>query len=120
MSQLPDGCILKGCDNPWFDYSILTCADPSATPVMGDLSDVDGATGVGFTSSFAVEDSTLSWSFSIVSGALPPGLTLAAGSTPQEGTISGTPTTPGIYSFTIEAVNGWGVGGTKAYVITIT
>jgi hypothetical protein len=41
--------------------------------------------------------------FTVASGSLPPGLTIAAG-----GTLSGTPTTAGTYTFTIQAANGSG------------
>lgn len=45
---------------------------------------------------------------------LPPGLTLAT-----NGTLSGTPTTPGTYTFTITATSQFGCTGTRTYTLTI-
>jgi hypothetical protein len=59
----------------------------------------------------ATGDATITWS--LVSGALPNGLTLAA-----SGAISGTPTIAGAFSFTVRAANNVG-SDTKAFSITI-
>ena len=59
----------------------------------------------------ATGDATITWS--IDSGSLPAGLTLGA-----NGTISGTPTTAGNYTFTVKATNAAGED-TKEYIITI-
>lgn len=53
-------------------------------------------------------------SFSIASGALPPGLTLTAA-----GVVSGTPTTTGTYSGTVTAGNGVGTAATQNFTITV-
>jgi hypothetical protein len=69
-------------------FSILTTALPggaAGTAYSQTLATTGGGTG------------TVSWT--LTSGSLPPGLSLA-GST---GVISGTPTAPGAYSFTVEA-----------------
>jgi hypothetical protein len=47
-------------------------------------------------------------SYSIVSGSLPPGITLASVSGTDQGNISGTPTVLGSYTFTIRATNIYG------------
>jgi iron transport multicopper oxidase len=47
--------------------------------------------------------------FTLASGSLPPGLTLAS-----SGTLSGTPTTAGTYSFTVQAANGSGTPAVSA------
>jgi len=54
-------------------------------------------------------------SFSVASGTLPPGLTLD-GST---GALSGTPTTNGNYTFTVEATNDWGSTLGSGQTITV-
>ena len=54
------------------------------------------------------------YTWSISSGSLPPGLTLAS-----DGTISGTPTTLGIYTFTASVSDSQGAPGTKSYTIQV-
>ena len=59
------------------------------------------------------------WTWSISSGALPPGLSLGPGSGNQD-TITGTPTTGGTYNFTISvAESPPGNFGSQAYALTI-
>jgi uncharacterized repeat protein (TIGR02543 family) len=53
--------------------------------------------------------------WSLISGALPYGLTLDTGT----GVVSGTPTAAGTYNFTIQASNGYAVPATKLLSITI-
>jgi hypothetical protein len=61
-----------------------------------------GTVGSPYATSFgATGDAPITWS--LVSGTLPPGLTLAA-----DGSLSGTPTGPGSTSFTVKATNSIG------------
>jgi hypothetical protein len=50
------------------------------------------------------------YTLAITAGALPPGLSMTTG-----GVISGTPTTPGSYSFTVTATDASGNSGTRTY-----
>jgi len=72
--------------------------DPPACPPVsiGCLSAGTAKVGVAYSSSFAVSGGTAPYQFSIVSGSLPPGLTLNT----TTGLVSGTPTTSGTYCFT--------------------
>ena len=72
-------------------------------------------TGVAYSATFAVTGATGSVSFSIVSGSLPPGMTLNAGT----GTISGSPTTAGTYTFTAKVVDSKGNSDTTTCTITV-
>jgi hypothetical protein len=54
------------------------------------------------------------YSFSISSGALPPGLTLTGG-----GSLNGTPTTAGSFSFTVSATGIGAAIGTKTYALSV-
>jgi hypothetical protein len=56
---------------------------------------------------------TFTWSFS--TGALPPGITL----NPTTGSLSGTPTAPGTFTFTV-SVAGGGQTATQSFTITVT
>ena len=111
----------------------------SATPAN---SDGDGSTTENI--SFTIFDSAISWvdntlstttvvegesysdgvsatgssniSYSISSGSLPPGITLSS----STGVITGTPTTPGTYTFSIQASNGDGSSTLEASNLSIT
>ncbi|MDN3495169.1 ice-binding family protein [Planococcus sp. APC 4015] len=63
----------------------------------------------------ATASGTPTATFSITSGALPPGLTLDA----TTGVISGVPTASGVYTFTITASNGTPPDSAASYSITI-
>jgi hypothetical protein len=53
-------------------------------------------------------------SFSLTAGTLPPGLFFASG-----GTLSGLPTTPGVYTFTVTATDVTGSFASQTYTVTI-
>jgi len=54
--------------------------------------------------------------WSLISGALPPGLTLNGAT----GAITGTPTTAGVFNFTVQNAGAGGTGNTRTLTITIT
>lgn len=54
-------------------------------------------------------------SFAVASGSLPPGLTLAS-----NGTLSGTPTTAGTYTFTVSATNSQGAVTSSSITIVVS
>jgi hypothetical protein len=71
-------------------------------PVTGPLSITttsltDAVTNVAYAATFAAAGGKSPYTWSITTGALPAGLALAA-----EGTLSGTPTIPGIFDFTVQ------------------
>lgn len=78
-----------------------------------------GTSGVAYSAPIAVSQTQgRSRSFSVFSGSLPPGLTLNS-----SGAIAGTPTTPGSYSFTIEARDNFSTGNffdRAAYTVVIS
>ena len=81
-------------------FSITVAA--AVTPVQITASSVpSGQAGTAYTTTLAASGGTTPYSWSISSGALPAGLTLAAAS----GVISGTPTTAGTFSFTAKVTD---------------
>lgn len=102
------------------DTGILTLTVNPATPVFSD-STVAATAIVGTSYSDAVAASeTASYSVrnpaNTGAGILPEGLTLNT----STGTITGTPTTPGVFTFRIRATNVTGTADTGILTITVT
>ena len=74
-----------------------------------------GTSGTPYSQTVTASGGIAPYSYAVLSGALPPGLTLAAGT----GVISGTPTTPGAYGFTIQATDATPNTGSRAYTINV-
>jgi len=75
----------------------------------------NGIVGTAYSQALAVTNGTGAVSWAVVSGTLPGGLTLGASS----GIISGTPTLPGTFAFTVSATDSLAQTGTRAYSITV-
>ncbi len=89
-----------------FKVAALDICQPTTTnPVtLGCVSADTGKVGVYYASSLRAEGGTPGYTFSIVSGSLPPGLTLKT----STGAITGTPTTKGTFNFTAKVVDSTG------------
>ena len=70
--------------------------------------------GHAYSQTVVASGGTAPYTYSISAGALPPGLTLNAAT----GVISGTPTSPGTASFTVQARDVNGNIGSRAYTLT--
>ncbi|RYE25663.1 MAG: T9SS type A sorting domain-containing protein [Sphingobacteriales bacterium] len=95
-----------------FEYTPYTC--PTITLSPASLN--NGTPGIAYSQ--AVSQSPLSGptTFAVSSGSVPPGLTLST-----SGTLSGTPTTLGTYTFTIRATHtATACTGTKSYTVNIS
>ncbi len=77
------------------------------------------ALNVFYSQTISASGGTGSYIFTVTSGALPPGLSLSPTTSTPSVILSGTPTTPGTYSFTITATDGNGCPGAQAYSMTI-
>lgn len=64
--------------------------------VLGSVTPPDGVNGVAYTQAFTATGGTPPLTFNITSGAVPDGLTMSS-----DGTLSGTPTASGTYSFNV-------------------
>ncbi len=74
----------------------------------------NGVVGARYNQTIAVSPAW-TYSFSILSGSLPSGLTL----NPSTGNLSGTPGTVGTYNFIVKAVAGNSCAGTQSYTLAI-
>ncbi|GLQ45169.1 hemagglutinin [Dyella lipolytica] len=70
--------------------------------------------GVAYSQQLTASGGSGGYTFSITAGALPNGLTLGA-----NGLLSGTPTTVGTFSFTVQVVDGSSFNGSQSYSVTI-
>ena len=98
-------------------YSVLVgipAPPPLPTVAITTASLADGVAGTAYSLSLAATNGTGPYSYSVKSGALPPGLSLSA-----SGQITGTPTTGGSYTFIIEAGAAGATAGTKSFTINI-
>ncbi|HTB96593.1 MAG TPA: putative Ig domain-containing protein [Terracidiphilus sp.] len=75
----------------------------------------EGTVGASYTTSLVAAGGLTPYSWSIVSGSLPPGLGISA----TTGVISGVPTTKGTSSFTVQVKDSLGATATAAVSITI-
>ncbi|MBQ6569863.1 MAG: putative Ig domain-containing protein, partial [Clostridia bacterium] len=83
-------------------------------PTITTASLADAKEGYSYNKTLTAKGTKpITWS--IVAGSLPAGLTLDSAT----GTISGTPTTPGTYNFTVRAYNGIGTAATQALSILV-
>ncbi len=70
--------------------------------------------GLAYSFAFTATGGTAPYQWNLTAGQLPPGLTLGAG-----GALSGTPTTPGTFHFSVTAAAGNVTSPAKAFAITI-
>ncbi|SPA24752.1 conserved hypothetical protein [Cupriavidus taiwanensis] len=91
----------------------LTIAAPTVTLTPATLA--NPALGIAYSQTVSASGGTAPYTYSVVAGALPPGLMLN-GST---GAIAGTTVAGGIYNFAIRATDSLGFTGSRAYSVAI-
>ena len=74
----------------------------------------DGTNGVAYSQTVVASGGTGSYTYAQTAGTAPTGLTVNS-----NGTITGTPTVPGVYTFTVTATDTGGNSGSKVFQITI-
>ncbi|HEX4826333.1 MAG TPA: putative Ig domain-containing protein [Candidatus Polarisedimenticolaceae bacterium] len=94
-------------------YSIVIgCSTLAISP-----SSLPGATlGVAYNQTLVASGGNPPYTFAVTAGALPPGLSLNAGS----GALTGTPTATGSFSFTVTTTDARGCTGSQAYTVAVT
>ncbi len=75
----------------------------------------DAPVNAPYATTFSTTVGTQPVAFVVTAGALPPGVTLAT-----DGTLSGTPTVYGSYSFAVTATDAGGCTGSRAYTLDVT
>lgn len=93
----------------------ITIAAAAQPPTVTTTSLASGTVGTAYSATLEASGGTTPYTWSITSGALPAGLSLTASS----GAISGTPTTSGTASFTVQVKDANNNTGTQSLSITI-
>lgn len=75
----------------------------------------NGTIGTAYSQSVTASNGTPAYSYAVIAGGLPTGLSLNT----SNGAITGTPTTPGSYSFTIQATDATPVTGSRNYTVLV-
>ncbi|UDM48834.1 putative Ig domain-containing protein [Cupriavidus sp. MP-37] len=91
----------------------LTIAAPTVALAPATLA--NPALGIAYSQSVTASGGTAPYTYSLVAGALPPGLTLNS----STGAIAGTTAAGGNYNFTVLATDSLGFTGSRAYSVTI-
>ncbi len=86
----------------------------TTSPTITSLALPGGVVGIAYSAApVATGTAPITWNFS--GGTLPPGLTFS-----PTGTLSGTPTQVGNFTFQLDALNGGATNATQSYTISIT
>ena len=93
----------------------ITIAAAAQSPTISTTSLPNGTVSTAYRTTLAATGGATPYSWSISSGSLPAGLSLAA----STGVISGTPTTANTYSFTVKVTDANSNTATKSLSITI-
>ncbi|MDX2033142.1 MAG: putative Ig domain-containing protein [Blastocatellia bacterium] len=101
----------NGCTGLKSYTIVVACGTITVTPG----SPLSATIGVPYSQSFTASGTRPPYNFPLITGTLPPGLTLNA-----SGTIAGTPTTAGSYSFSLRVSDGNNCFIDKAYNFTVT
>ena len=94
--------------------TIVVTAPGAALSLLGG-NPPSGMVGTPYSTALVASGGTQPYTYTVLSGALPAGLTL----TPSTGVISGIPTAQGTYTFTAQAQDAVGTKATAAFSITI-
>jgi hypothetical protein len=106
---------------PFWMKALFTAPPPSAIPPSATTpvpvaAVLQGAViGTAYSETISTQGGVSPYTYSVISGSLPTGLSLAGSS----GVISGTPTAAATSSFTVKVVDGNGNTGMQAFQITV-
>lgn len=98
-----------------YSSTTVTFTPPAPPPLdFGPGTLANGNVGTGYTRQFTASGGVSPYRFAITAGALPPGLTLLA-----TGSLFGTPTTAGTYTFTVAVTDAVPQTASRQYTVTI-
>jgi hypothetical protein len=92
----------------------LTVTQPSTPAITLPLSLANGVVGTAYSQTLSASGGTGTYTYTLDSGSLPPGVTLSAA-----GVLSGAPTTAGAYSFVVRVTDSALVASTHPFSVTI-
>lgn len=92
----------------------ITVGEKVTAPLEVVLGPTQGAVGTPFNGVVSASGGKEPYSFQVLAGSLPPGLSLSS-----TGTLSGTPSAVGTFAFSIKASDSKGATGTGNFIITI-
>ena len=84
------------------------------TLLLAPASLPNASVGTPYSETITASGGTSPYGFVVTVGAEPPGLTLGS-----DGTLSGTPTTAGIFTFTVQATDAAGCSGSREYTLAV-
>jgi large repetitive protein len=87
----------------------------AAVPSLSNSAPPAGQAGVAYSDPLAVTGGTGPFTWSVSSGSLPPGVALSS----STGVLSGTPATVGLYSFTVQVTDSFGLSATQGLSMTV-
>src|SRR5262249_15662460 len=93
-------------------YVFISCPEIIINPTDHALP--EGTVGQPYIQAFTASAGTTPLRFTVIRGALPPGLNLD-----QDGTLSGAPTSADTFNFTVQATDAKGCTGTHDYTLVI-
>ena len=96
-------------------YTIVINATNCPTITVSPTTLPAANAGIPYSQIITASGGAAPYSFAVTSGSLPATLTLSS-----TGTLSGTPTTPGSYTFTVTATDAAGCPGSQIYTLTIS
>lgn len=95
-------------------YTVVIAAAGCPNVTLSPATLPPGTVGSPYNQAIGASGGTAPYTFTVSSGALPNGLTISS-----NGAITGTPTTVGVFSFTVRAADNGGCPGTLTYSILI-
>jgi uncharacterized repeat protein (TIGR01451 family) len=87
----------------------------AAAPALANPTPPSGQAAVAYSDALAVTGGTGPFTWAVSGGGAPPGLTL----NPSTGVLSGTPTTAGLYTFTVKVTDSYGLTATQSLNLTV-
>ncbi|MFF7110596.1 putative Ig domain-containing protein [Pseudomonas sichuanensis] len=96
------------------NVATVTVTVVAPTVVLTPTSLANGTIATAYSANITASGGSAPYSYSLVSGSLPGGLTLSNG-----GSLSGTPNAAGSFSFTVQATDNTGFTGTRAYNLSV-